>query len=84
MICYLCFIFGVLILSYTLLCKKIFAISSSPVVTIEDTLASLWNSLSLMDTETSTLIIDQTKLSTPPNAIVGRLAMKKVCESLRD
>lgn len=44
---------------------------------MEDTLASLWNSLSLTDSETTTIIIDQTKLSTPANAIVGHLAMKR-------
>lgn len=44
---------------------------------MEETLASLWNSFSLSESETSTIIIDQSKLSTPVNAIVGKLVMKK-------
>lgn len=44
---------------------------------MEDTLASLWNSLSLTDCETSNIVIDRSKLSTPANTIVGRLAMKR-------
>lgn len=36
----------------------------------------MWNSLSLTDSETSNLL-EHSKFSTPANAIVGRLAMKK-------
>lgn len=44
---------------------------------MEETLASPWNSFSLSESETTTLIIDQTKLSIPANAIIRKLAMKK-------
>lgn len=44
---------------------------------MEETFSSLWNSLSLTDSESTTVIIDHSKLTTPANAIVGRLAMCK-------
>lgn len=37
----------------------------------------MWNNLSLTEHKISTLIIDNSKLSIPNNALVGRLAMKK-------
>lgn len=44
---------------------------------MEDNLSALWESLSLTESESTTLVIDQSKLSTPTNALVGRLAITK-------
>lgn len=44
---------------------------------MEDALTSLWENLSLTDTENATIKIDSTKLLAPSNALIGRLAMKK-------
>lgn len=52
-------------------------ILTTPLQSMEDTLPTLWNSLTLTDSETTTIVIDQSILSTPENAIVGRLAMKR-------
>lgn len=44
---------------------------------MEDALASLWSNLSLFENEAATINIDPSKLSTPSNALIGRLAMRK-------
>lgn len=40
-------------------------------------LASMWNSLSLADSEAITLSIDDSYLSLPKYALIGKLTMKK-------
>lgn len=44
---------------------------------MEETLALMWNNLSLMEHEAVTIHIDPLKLSSPKNALVAKLAMKK-------
>lgn len=44
---------------------------------MDDFLTSMWNNLSMSKNEAITLNIDSNKLSTPKNAFVGKLAMKK-------
>lgn len=57
--------------------KKISLTLHIDFTSMEETLAFLWDSLSLSESETTTLVINHSKLSTPDNAIVGRLAMRK-------
>lgn len=44
---------------------------------MDDILASMWNALSLSESESVTLTIDNLKLSTHNFALIGKLAMKK-------
>lgn len=41
---------------------------------MEEALSSLWSSLSITDSESTTIIIDPSNLSIPDNALVGMLA----------
>lgn len=45
--------------------------------TMEDILSKMWNSLPLSKTEAITIKIDDSSLSNPGFALVGKLAMKK-------
>lgn len=44
---------------------------------MEEILSSLWNSLTISDSENNTIVVDPTNLSIPENTLVGKLAMKK-------
>lgn len=44
---------------------------------MEETLALMWSNLSLSENEAITIHIDPLKLSSPKNALVGKLAMRK-------
>lgn len=47
------------------------------ILLMDDMLASMWNSLSLAESEAITLTIDEANLSLPKFALIGKLAMKK-------
>lgn len=44
---------------------------------MEEILATMWNSLSLSESESTTLTIDDLKLNTPKFTLIGKLAIKK-------
>lgn len=44
---------------------------------MEDVLSTLWDNLSLIENEATTININPKKLSSPTNALIGRLAMRK-------
>lgn len=44
---------------------------------MDDMLAAMWNSLSLVESKALALNIDKSKLTSPKFAIIGNLAMKK-------
>lgn len=46
-------------------------------LTIEDDLASMWNTLSLIENESITLQIDPNILSVPDHSVIGKVAMRK-------
>lgn len=50
---------------------------------MEDTLTTLWENLSLIKNESTTINIDPKKLLAPSNALIGRLAMKKHVTSFK-
>lgn len=44
---------------------------------MDESLAAMWNNFSLSKNEQITVEIDSKKLSTPKNALIGKLTMKK-------
>lgn len=45
--------------------------------TMEEELSSLWNGLTLTESESQTVVLDTEKLITPSNALIGKLAVRK-------
>lgn len=52
-------------------------LSINSIFTMEDTLAIMWSNFSLAENEASTIVLDPSKLSSPRNVFVGKLAMRK-------